>query len=260
MKDRERDAYLKRIGYGEKIKTDRECLDSLMQHQLCSIPFENLESFTEGRIPSLESDAVYEKIVVRKRGGYCFELNKLFCELLDKLGFQVFPVAVRILWKKDKLPPALHRATIVTLDDGIYYCDVGYGGPGPKSPVKLENSIHRERDGEFRVTLKPDNTNGEILVERKKEERFLPLLRFALHPAEEADFETMNYYCAKSPNVLFTQKRVVSICKPEGSVALTGDVLTIRKEDGSMETKVSRSEETVRRWLDFYFGLKISKN
>ena len=90
-----------------------------MEHQLCSIPFENLESFEEGKVPSLESCDIFEKIIIRKRGGYCFELNKLFYEFLGKLGFQVMPVAVRILWKKEKLPPMLHRATIVTLPDGL---------------------------------------------------------------------------------------------------------------------------------------------
>lgn len=103
--------------------------------------------------------------------------------------------------------------------------------------------------------MKPGNTNGEILVERKKEEKYLPILRFSQIPAVEADFELLNFYCAKSPDVLFTRKRVVSICRPEGSVALTGDVLTIQKEDGSIETKISDSEETIRLWMEHYFGL-----
>ena len=57
--------------------------------------------------------------------------------------------------------------------------------------------------------------------------------------------------------VLITRKRVVSICRPEGSVALTGDVLTIQKEDGSIETKISDSEETIRLWMEHYFGLEF---
>ena len=50
---------------------------------------------------------------------------------------------------------------------------------------------------------------------------------------------------------------MVSICRPEGSVALTGDVLTIQKEDGSIETKISDSEETIRLWMEHYFGLEF---
>lgn len=107
-----------------------------MELHLRNVPFENLESYKEGKVPSLESSDVYEKIVIRKRGGYCFELNKLFYELLKASGFQAIPVGVRILWKKEKLPPMLHRATLVTLGSDMYYCDIGYGGPGPKTSGK----------------------------------------------------------------------------------------------------------------------------
>ena len=258
MDEKEKNAYLKRIGYEGELKPDKKCLEKIMELHLYSIPFENLESFEEKKIPSLKSEDIYEKIVVRKRGGYCFELNKLFYELLKSLGFQAIPVAVRILWNREEIPPVLHRATLVTLEDGIYYCDVGYGGPGPKKPIRLEDGIHRERNGEYRVTMKPENTDGELLVERKKKKKYLPILRFSMDPAVEADFELLNFYCAKSPDVLFTRKRVVSICRPEGSIALTGDVLTIQREDGSIETKTSDSKETTRRWLEDYFGLKIS--
>ena len=218
MNDREREAYLNRIGYEGELRTDKKCLEKIMDLHLCSIPFENLED-------------IYEKIIVRKRGGYCFELNKLFYELLKALDFRVIPVAVRILWNREELPPVLHRATLVIFEEGSYYCDVGYGGPGPKKPVLMKDGIHREKNGWYRVNMKPGNTNGEILVERRKEEKYLPILRFSQTPTVEADFELLNFYCAKSPDVLITRKRVVSICRPEGSVALTGDVLTIQKAE-----------------------------
>ena len=92
MNDREREAYMNRIGYEGELRTDKKCLEKIMDLHLCSIPFENLEVFDEGRIPSLRSEDIYEKIIVRKRGGYCFDLNKLFYELLKALDFRVIPV------------------------------------------------------------------------------------------------------------------------------------------------------------------------
>ena len=115
MNEIERVTYLRRIGYEGKTEVSKECLEALMELHLRNVPFENLESYKEGKVPSLESSDVYEQIVIRKRGGYCFELNKLFYELLKASGFQAIPVGVRILWKKEKLPPMLHRATLVTL-------------------------------------------------------------------------------------------------------------------------------------------------
>ena len=138
MNDREREAYLSRIGYEGELRTDKKCLEKIMELHLCSIPFENLEVFDEGRIPSLRSEDIYEKIIVRKRGGYCFELNKLFYEFLKALDFRVIPVAVRILWNREELPPVLHRATLVIFEEGSYYCDVGYGGPGTQEAGSYE--------------------------------------------------------------------------------------------------------------------------
>ena len=227
-----------------------------MELHLRNVPFENLESYEEGKVPSLESSDIYEKIVLRKRGGYCFELNKLFYELLKACEFQVIPVGVRILWKKEKLPPVLHRATLVTLENNIYYCDVGYGGPGPKYPVKLENGIHEEKSGGFRVAMNPKGTNGEILIERRKGNEYLPLLRFAMSPTLEEDFELMNFYCAKSPNVMFTQKRVLSRSTLEGSIALTGNVLSIQHADGSLDCQETGSDKTIREWIRSYFEIQ----
>lgn len=248
--------YLSRIEHRGEIHTDLSCLTQLMEEHLKAVPFENLEVFDEGKVPSLETEDIYKKIVLHKRGGYCFELNKLFYELLKGLGFQAVPVGVRILWKKSKLPPMLHRATLVTFEDGLYYCDIGYGGPGPKYPVRLEDGIHKEKNGEFRVNMKPADTDGEILIGRKKDNEYLPILRFSPEPVLEEDFELMNFYCAKAPDVLFTQKRVVSISTDSGSVALTGDTLTIQRADGTIETRTPCSVDETKEWMRKYFGIE----
>ena len=257
MNATERNLYLQRIGYEGETSVSLRCLEALMELHLRSVPFENLESYEEGRVPSLEINDIYRKIVVRKRGGYCFELNKLFYELLKSIGFQVIPLSVRILWNKEKRPPMLHRAILVTLADGIYYCDVGYGGPGPKYPVKLENGIHEEKDGSFRIVMNPEGTDGEVLVERKKKDQYLPMLYFPLRPAVEEDFEPMNFYCAKSPNVLFAQKRVLSRNTSCGSVALTGNELTILNEDGSLDHWEGKTDEVVKEWIKTYFEIQV---
>lgn len=151
----------------------------------------------------------------------------------------------------------LHRATLVTLGSDMYYCDIGYGGPGPKHPVKLEDGIHEEKGGEFRIMMKPEGTNGEILIERRKGNTYLPLLRFRMSPTLEADFELMNFYCAKSPDVMFTQKRVLSRNTLGGSVALTGNVLSIQYADGSLDCQETSSDETLREWIRSYFEIQV---
>lgn len=199
-------AYLERIGYQEEPHTDKDCLEKLMELQLQSVPFENLEVFKEKRVPSLKTEDIFHKIVHQERGGCCFELNKIFYELLKGLGFDVTPLAIRMLWSPDDFRRILHRATMVVLEDGPYYCDVGYGGPGPRYPVKLEDGLHTEKNGTFRVTMEPQGTNGEILMERKQDGEYRPLMSFTLHPAQDVDFEVLNYYCSTSPDMWLTQK------------------------------------------------------
>ena len=115
MKQEEARAYLKRIGYTEDIQKDKETLNGLIRAHLEQVPFENLDVCELGEVPSLDEGKLFEKIVEKNRGGYCFELNTLFLALLRALGFTVYPVAVRVLWNRDILPPVSHMALVVRL-------------------------------------------------------------------------------------------------------------------------------------------------
>lgn len=105
--------------------------------------------------------------------------------------------------------------------------------------------------------MEPEGTNGEILIERRKGNTYLPLLRFRMSPTLEVDFELMNFYCATSPDVMFTQKRVLSRNTLGGSVALTGNVLSIQYADGSLDCQETSSDETLREWIRSYFEIQV---
>ena len=120
-------AYLERIGYKGQVQKDEKTLNRLIRSHLERVPFENLDVCDLGKIPSLEEEALFEKIVARRRGGYCFELNTLLQALLQALGYTVYPVAVRVLWNREFFPPVSHMALVVPFADRKYLCDVGYG-------------------------------------------------------------------------------------------------------------------------------------
>lgn len=96
-------AYLERIGYKDAPEVSLVCLKKLVLGQLHNIPFEDLDVFHGHKEPSLDTDALFEKIVVNKRGGYCFELNGLFARLLTTLGFACRSHMARVVWN---YPPA----------------------------------------------------------------------------------------------------------------------------------------------------------
>lgn len=112
--------YLKRIQFSKEVEHTAKCLNELILAHLKTVPFENLDVSQDHKVPSLKEEDLFDKIVVHKRGGWCFELNKLFYSLLEAFKFEVIPIAVRITWMKTELPPYLHRATVVRLDGKEY--------------------------------------------------------------------------------------------------------------------------------------------
>ena len=117
----------------------REVLDELIYAHQCSIPFENLDVYDFQKEISLTEEALYDKFIVQRRGGYCFETNGFFCVMLRSMGFDARPCLCRVMFGLTEPSQNLfdHRATIVTLDGKDYFCEVGLGGAMPPASMKI---------------------------------------------------------------------------------------------------------------------------
>ena len=113
--------YLKRINVENIEKPTLEYLKKLHRNHLYNVPFENQELFTYNSC-TVEHNALHEKIVVKKEGGVCYQLNYMFYWLLKELGY-----SVEILSAKVKETMYDHMLLKVKIDEDIYLCDVGYG-------------------------------------------------------------------------------------------------------------------------------------
>lgn len=246
-------AYLDRIHAPELTGQQAEDLGRLIVCHLQSVPFENIDVIDFGMVPELDEEKLYDKIVVRKRGGYCFEQNTLFGRLLSSLGYELYPVAVRVMWNRDYIPPLTHMGLVVTINDRKYYCDVGYGGPGPKGLLTLEKSEQKISGETFRVETADD---GDFLIERLHHGEWKTILRFSDRAVRETDFQLMNFYCARNETVLFTKTRVINLCTPSGSKALTDRELTIR-ENGGERRIVYNTVEELEAGLENEFGIRL---
>src|SRR3954471_22270117 len=131
-------AYFQRIGYRGSRKPDLALLSALTLAHSQSIPFENLDVLL-GRPISLEPDALFQKLVLDRRGGYCFEQNGLFLEVLRELGFQVTPLSARVRLQRprDFTPPRTHVFLRVELGGESWLTDVGVGALSLTSPLRL---------------------------------------------------------------------------------------------------------------------------
>ncbi len=247
------EAYAERIGAEWPVKADLDTLDELIWRNQCSVPFENIQSFDDGTVPSMELKDIYGKVVLKHRGGYCFELNKIFKWFLGECGFNVRPITCCVLCGKGFVPSMLHRATLVELDGETYYCDVGFGGPQPPFAVPLggDRKVHGERF----ISVKGDgpwwyidryNSSGEL-------ERVMGFWDFEV---SEQYYEPLNYFCGAYPESPFVAMRLLNLRLPDGSLALMNSTLTEHRE-GKVTKTVYRNEEEVSAAIRDLFGFDV---
>ena len=245
--------YLHRIGYQGTPDVSLNSLKKLVLGQLHHIPFEDLDVFHGHKEPSLDTDALFEKIVVNKRGGYCFELNGLFVRLLAALGFSCRSHMARVVWHYPHLTPPSHQVNIVTLDGQDYFCDVGFGGPIPYCPLPV--SFDAEQVCTVTGRKYCFSKEGDwITISVWFDGAYKPMLMFLDTPCDPVDFVPLNCFCAHSPIEPFLQKQMVWLAHPDGRRSIDGNVLKIEKHGQTTEIELT-SDETLSKALTDYFGI-----
>lgn len=249
------DRYLKRIGVPRPSAPRLEALRALTRAHLERVPFENLEIALEHRCPSLDQEDLFRKVVVEGRGGYCFELNKLFYLLLRELGYDCYCAAARILYRRTELRPLSHRTIVVRADGERWLCDVGFGGPSPKGAMRLapgeqtvegESFSSREEDGAVSVYRR--DPDGEHL-----------LVSFRDVPVPDVDFDVLNGYWGYHPSSVFTQKLVLYRCIPGGILSLVGDRFARTMQGAEVENRKISGGEELSDLLRDSFGLELPR-
>lgn len=189
------DAYLSRIGHRAGAP-GLAALAALQRAQMAAIPFENTDPFL-GHLPDLAPDALWRKLVLDRRGGYCLELNALFGAALAALGYTAQPILGRVRMGAPVGGPRAHLAWLVRLDGEDYLADTGFGGPGPDQPLRLHRSERVETAlGAFR--LRPEPGSGEWVLERETDSGWFALYGFDRQPPARGEIEAANRICALS--------------------------------------------------------------
>lgn len=247
-------AYLERIN-----ATHSDCsladLDQLiLAHQL-SVPFEDLDSNYYKKAVSCSIEDLYQKIVVNRRGGYCFEQNALFVSLLQALGYKAFSGQAKVIRGKDINTPILilHRVNFVEFEDGLYFCDVGYGGPMPSFAIRVEDGSSRTCNGETFHIRKVDGP-WWIISRTTSDGTIEDVLMFDTAPTENCDFFVLSHYASTSPLSVFVQLRLVNLRLENGSVSITNDSFT-RTENGKTSSCTIESDEQLKALLKEHFNI-----
>ena len=256
------DAYLERIGYTGSREPTLETLNALIYAHQCTVPFETLDCCDYHLPVSLSVEHLYEKIVEKRRGGYCFELNGIFLTLLRALGYNAWSCMCRVAANFDTLRPIKHRGIMVRLDGRLYYCDVGLGGSMPPFAVALDGGRQTEMGETFWVEAL--DAEGWYLVKRlsgkglhddgsvQGAERNVVI--FSTLPMLAEDFEAYSYQCWAFPDSRFVTIRMANLRTPEGFIKLENNSLTVC-ENGSF-TVQEIPEADIPALLKEQFGLE----
>lgn len=246
--------YLDRIGYEGSLDLNAKTLADLQNRHLHTVPYENLD-ILEGIALSLDPHDLYQKIVTRKRGGYCFESNALFGWLLRELGYKVTDLVARFWRDTPDLPPKRrHHVLIVEAEGENYLCDVGVGGIVPRSPIKLIENLAQQQ-GEECYRLEKDPDYGWMLCEQKNE-GWSRLYSFTEEPQLPKDYLFASFWCEHAPDSIFNKYPIAAIRTQEGRYTLADREFRIFTSEG-VKTFTPQTEEEYKAALVTYFGINL---
>lgn len=246
-------AYLERIGYRGPLVPTAATLRALQIAHLQAVPFENL-SIHAGQPIFLDEDALFDKIVARRRGGFCYELNGLFAALLRELGFEVDLLSAEAARADGTFGPEFdHMALRVRLAER-WLVDVGFGDSF-REPLRLdERGEQVQGDRAYRI-----DEEGPALVLLQRQDAEGPWerqYRFTLQAHEFPDYAGMCHYHQTSPLSHFTQRRVCSLATPDGRVTLS-EMRLITTRGGVRHERILESEEERAAALRELFGVIV---
>ena len=247
-------SYLERIGIVREAlpAPSYDWLRELQLSHIYSVPYENID-IIEGVPLSLDTDALYEKVVERGRGGYCFELNSLFEKLLASLGFNTVSYFARFWRGEEGIPQRRHRVIAVFLDGKTYIADVGIGSPAPRIPLLLREGLVQEYFGES-YRFERDEKFGWVLYELRHGE-WQKYFSFTKDPQLDLDFEAISYYCEHHPKSKFNKGYIVALKTPEGRKCVDGDTYKVFVGSELSYIEEEMSDERRREIFEKEFGI-----
>ncbi len=228
------DAYLQRIGASRS-----SSLAELQERHLLSVPFENLDTHMDTRIV-LEIPWLYDKIVDRRRGGFCYELNGLFAELLRDLGFRVDLLSCRVFGDGRLGPPYDHLTLLV---DGAWLVDVGFGAFALHPLAWGSREDQQDPFGVFRLVDAGDDV--DVLMDGE------PAYRVDRRPRELAEFVPTCWWQQTAPESGFRKAPRASLARLDGRITVTDEKVVVTENGHKTSTDV---EDPAAAFLE-HFGI-----
>ena len=256
-------AYLDRIRLPARVTVDAEGLARLQRAHRLAIPFENLD-VPLGRPIQIDSGSVFAKLVTARRGGFCFEHNRLFGDALTELGFAHRPLLARVWLGATETPPLTHAVSLVRADGQHWIADPGFGGSyAPVMPLADGAEADAPDGARFRLAAKDDGWTlwregpGGSTDGRDAGPGWRRQYQFTLADVVDADLAMGSHWAATAPGSRFVRQSVVSVVLPHGFASLIDR--RYQRRAGGDETAGEVTDARVYRMrLSLMFGIDLT--
>lgn len=246
-------AYLDRIGFDGPLDGSTKALGEIQRRHLLAVPYENMDILRGQRL-SLEVDALFDKVVTRRRGGYCFELNRLFGWLIEQLGYPVEHFFGRFVRGESEAPMRRHHVLVAEAQGQRYLCDVGVGIAIPRLPLRMVTGVEQAQDfGTYKLEVDP--LLGWVVYSMEKR-GWDWLYAFTEEPQLPVDFVQPTFFCEYAPESIFNKEPMIAIRTEDGRITLDGMTLKRFSREG-VEVRMLQNEAELMESLKVNFGIEL---
>lgn len=245
-------AYLQILDMQDR-ELDFAFLNDILTRHVATFAFSSVGCQLGDDLP-LKFKSLYQRIVMDRRGGYCFEHNGFLFEVLEELGFSPTLYLARVIHNKDIYPGLTHRITMIEYDGQQYVLDAGFGLQGPRKPVSMSGAEQHDSLNTFRIFEK---RTGEYHMQILKDGAFYSLYRFELVLYGEADCELGHFFSHRHPDANFVNHLVISLLLESETRALVDLKYSVTTASGNHRQDVVDSEQLKQIIVD-ELGVHIS--
>jgi N-hydroxyarylamine O-acetyltransferase len=253
----DQDGWLARIGYAGSRTPTLHTLKALVAAHSSAIAYESIDVLLD-RPPKLDLASLSEKMIVRGRGGYCFEQNMLFRGGLRSLGYSVTSLQARVVrgLDIDAPRPMLHMVLRVDLPEGAFIADVGFGNLAPTAPLKLAPLVEQETPHEIMRFIA---MGEELTLQSRLGEKWEHIYRVVLLPRFDAEYEMCNWFTGTHPDSPYRNNIIAALPGPGGTrLTLFNARFNVRHPSGQTDRQMLRDESEYRTVLQEKFGIRLS--
>jgi arylamine N-acetyltransferase len=252
--------YFDRIDYCGPAEPSLHVLRDLVTAHTQSVPFENLDPLLGVPVDDLSPEALADKLVRRRRGGYCYEHNGLMGYVLAELGFRARRLAGRVVWMVPPdapIPAQTHTVLAVTFpgSQGSYVVDVGFGGQTPTSPIRLETgSVQQTTHEPYRLQDRGEGLVMQALIRGE----WTPLYEFGTRTQPDIDLKVGSWYVSTHPSSHFVTSLTVARVAGDARLNLAGRNLAIHRADASEKIRLDGAAAVIDTLSD-RFGINVAE-